>query len=271
MLCFYLLTRQLTRYSLTSSYLCLSLPPSSISHYSSSNCAELPTTLRQELLSCVINLISRLAYQSRQSPQLHAMASFAPVDDSLASPSPSSRKVAYFYDADVGLYQYSQDHPMRPWRVRMTHNLVVQYDLPRRMEVYVRHPSILEPGVQYPVANMLQRARPATALEMTRFHTDDYIDFLRRVTPETVNNFHAACERHAVGDQDCPVFDGMFGLAQISAGGSMEAAARINIGDCDTAINWAGGLHHAKKDTAGGFCYVNGNFYMARESIADHY
>ncbi|CDW53525.1 histone deacetylase [Trichuris trichiura] len=28
-------------------------------------------------------------------------------------------------------------------------------------------------------------------------------------------------------------------------------------GDCDIAINWAGGLHHAKKCEASGFCYVN--------------
>ena len=28
-------------------------------------------------------------------------------------------------------------------------------------------------------------------------------------------------------------------------------------GQCDIAINWAGGLHHAKKREASGFCYVN--------------
>ena len=26
---------------------------------------------------------------------------------------------------------------------------------------------------------------------------------------------------------------------------------------CDIAINWAGGLHHAKKFEASGFCYIN--------------
>ena len=28
-------------------------------------------------------------------------------------------------------------------------------------------------------------------------------------------------------------------------------------GQADIAINWAGGLHHAKKAEASGFCYVN--------------
>jgi acetoin utilization deacetylase AcuC-like enzyme len=32
---------------------------------------------------------------------------------------------------------------------------------------------------------------------------------------------------------------------------------RLNHGLCDIAINWAGGLHHAKKAEASGFCYVN--------------
>ena len=28
-------------------------------------------------------------------------------------------------------------------------------------------------------------------------------------------------------------------------------------GEADIAINWAGGLHHAKKREASGFCYIN--------------
>jgi histone deacetylase 1/2 len=31
----------------------------------------------------------------------------------------------------------------------------------------------------------------------------------------------------------------------------------LNHGDSDIAINWAGGLHHAKRNEASGFCYVN--------------
>ena len=40
-------------------------------------------------------------------------------------------------------------------------------------------------------------------------------------------------------------------------GGTLEAAMRLNAGDCDIAVNWSGGLHHAKKWEASGFCYVN--------------
>ena len=104
-----------------------------------------------------------------------------------------------------------------------------------------------------------QRAKPATRHEMTQFHTDEYIDFLQKVTPDNMDSFAKEQGKYNVGD-DCPVFDGLFEFCGISAGGSMEGAARLNRGKCDIAVNWAGGLHHAKKSEASGFCYVNGKF-----------
>lgn len=32
---------------------------------------------------------------------------------------------------------------------------------------------------------------------------------------------------------------------------------QLNRKDADIAINWTGGLHHAKKSEASGFCYIN--------------
>ena len=49
----------------------------------------------------------------------------------------------------------------------------------------------------------------------------------------------------------------MFDLAQISTGGSIDAAIMLNHRMADVCINWAGGLHHAKKSQASGFCFVN--------------
>lgn len=57
--------------------------------------------------------------------------------------------------------------------------------------------------------------------------------------------------------EDCPVFDGLYEFCQLSAGGSIAGAAKLNSQAADIAINWAGGLHHAKKSEASGFCYVN--------------
>ena len=38
---------------------------------------------------------------------------------------------------------------------------------------------------------------------------------------------------------------------------SIGGACRLNEGLSDIVINWSGGLHHAKKSEASGFCYVN--------------
>lgn len=101
---------------------------------------------------------------------------------------------------------------------------------------------------------------------MTQFHTDEYIEFLHKVTPDNMDNFAKEQSKYNVGD-DCPVFDGLFEFCGISAGGTMEGAARLNRGKCDVAVNWAGGLHHAKKSEASGFCYVNGTLRLASCAI----
>ncbi|KAK4336834.1 hypothetical protein RND71_043654 [Anisodus tanguticus] len=41
------------------------------------------------------------------------------------------------------------------------------------------------------------------------------------------------------------------------SGGSVAGAIKLNKQACDIAVNWGGGLHHAKKSEASGFCYVN--------------
>src|ERR1700722_19480527 len=109
---------------------------------------------------------------------------------------------------------------------------------------------------------------------MTQFHTDEYVEFLQKVTPDNMENYAKEQGKYNVGD-DCPVFDGLFDFCGISAGGSMEGAARLNRGKCDIAINWAGGLHHAKKSEASGFCYVNGKFhkksYVNNELLSSRY
>ena len=108
---------------------------------------------------------------------------------------------------------------------------------------------------------------------MSRFHADDYVDFLKRVTPDgmTESNHKLAYKCKPswisftltiifylvnIGD-DCPVYSGLYEFCQISAGGSIAGAIKLNHGQSDIAINWAGGLHHAKRGEASGFCYVN--------------
>ncbi|KAF9036492.1 histone deacetylase complex catalytic component RPD3 [Hymenopellis radicata] len=146
------------------------------------------------------------------------------------------KRVCYFFDSDIGGFHYGPGHPMKPTRIRMCHSLVMNYGLYKKMEIF--------------------RAKPATKREMTQFHSDEYVEFLSRINPSNMNSYIKEQHKYNVGE-DCPVFDGLFDYCSISAGGSMEGAARLSRDKCDIAVNWAGGLHHAKKSEASGFCYVN--------------
>jgi histone deacetylase 1/2 len=71
-------------------------------------------------------------------------------------------------------------------------------------------------------------------------------------------------------NEDCPVFDGLFDFARLYSGASLQAAARLNAGLSDVAINWSGGLHHAKKSEASGFCYANDLVLAILELLKTH-
>lgn len=107
----------------------------------------------------------------------------------------------------------------------------------------------------------IYRPNRATMEDLCRFHADDYVTFLRNINDGNIltNEVKELTRRFSVGtkENDCPVFKGVYDLAQISTGGSLSAAANIVLGNSDIAINWSGGLHHAKKSEARGFCYVN--------------
>uniref|UniRef100_A0A6G1SI99 histone deacetylase n=1 Tax=Aceria tosichella TaxID=561515 RepID=A0A6G1SI99_9ACAR len=148
----------------------------------------------------------------------------------------NKKRVCYYYDSDIGNYYYGQGHPMKPHRIRMAHNLILNYGLYRKMEIYRPHKAVAE--------------------EMTKYHSDDYIKFLRSIRPDNVQEYNKQMQRFNVGE-DCPVFDGLYEFCQLSAGGSVAGAVKLNKQQTDIAINWGGGLHHAKKSEASGFCYVN--------------
>ncbi|KAK3241677.1 hypothetical protein CYMTET_48582 [Cymbomonas tetramitiformis] len=150
--------------------------------------------------------------------------------------SAKSNKIAYFYDSEVGNFYYGQGHPMKPHRMRMTHALLMDYGLYKQMEVF--KPTAISPDY------------------MTLFHSDEYIDFLKMITPDNQHEHMRELKRFNVGE-DCPVFDGVFQFCQIYTGGSVGGAVKLNHKDNDVVVNWMGGLHHAKKSEASGFCYVN--------------
>jgi len=150
-----------------------------------------------------------------------------------------SKRICYFYDDEYAGMYYGADHPMKPPRIAMTHSLVVGYGLDEKMDVY--------------------RPRRAQREELVSWHSEEYIETLRSTTPEVFKHSlsHGSTYAKYGLDEDCPIFPGMFDFCRLYSGASIEGAAKLNSGQYDIAVNWAGGLHHAKKSSSSGcghFC-----------------
>ena len=56
----------------------------------------------------------------------------------------TKKRVAYFYDPEVGNFHYGPGHPMKPHRLSVTHSLVLNYGLHKHMQVIIGPSAILQ-------------------------------------------------------------------------------------------------------------------------------
>jgi len=64
--------------------------------------------------------------------------------------------------------------------------------------------------------------------------------------------------------------DSLYDYCCLYSSGSILGAQLLNNKNTDIAINWSGGLHHAKKCEASGFCYVNDCVLAILELLKHH-
>ena len=124
-------------------------------------------------------------------------------------------------------------HPLRPERLRDTWAMLQAY---RAFEA--PHTRVVPP-------------RPPTEDELATFHTPDYIDAVRRLS-RGETGFDPA--RYSFGPGDNPVFQGMFETEGLKVGAALVGAELLLDDEADTVFSVAGGLHHAGRDFACGFC-----------------
>ncbi|TLS29353.1 hypothetical protein PpBr36_01151 [Pyricularia pennisetigena] len=153
---------------------------------------------------------------------------------------PKGHNVSFHVNPEMEKHHFGQTHPMKPWRLTLSKALISSYGMNFAMDNYV--------------------SRAATYDELTMFHASDYIQFLGTVLPEPiprdVDNPYPDLKFN-LGGSDCPLFEGLYDYCSMSAGGSLDAARKICNNQSDIAIAWGGGLHHAKRSEASGFCYIN--------------
>ncbi|KAK3905853.1 histone deacetylase [Staphylotrichum tortipilum] len=154
---------------------------------------------------------------------------------------PKGYNVSFHATPEMERHHFGQTHPMKPWRLTLTKSLVTSYGMPFAMDNYV--------------------TREATYEELNAFHASDYLDYLSTAAPEDqprddIENPGKEVKFN-LGGSDCPLFHGLYNYCSMSAGCSLDAARKICSNQSDIAIAWGGGLHHAKRSEASGFCYIN--------------
>jgi acetoin utilization protein AcuC len=145
-------------------------------------------------------------------------------------------KTAFVYSDDFARFSYGSSHPLKPFRLKLTYELIKACGL-----LSPDDPRVFVPA-------------PAKREDLLAFHSPEYIDML-----EDSNSGKAVpgASAFGLGEGDNPVFPGMFDWSLLIAGASLTAADLVDSGEAAIAFNIGGGLHHALASRASGFCYIN--------------
>jgi acetoin utilization protein AcuC len=141
------------------------------------------------------------------------------------------------WDDRLAAYDFGPDHPLAPVRVELT------IELSRALGL------LAGPGVS------VQPAEPATDAELELIHDPAYIAALRLAG---LGRLPAArAQLFVLGTADDPVFPGMHEASALVAGATLAAARAVWAGTAAHGASIAGGLHHAMRARASGFCVYN--------------
>jgi acetoin utilization protein AcuC len=88
--------------------------------------------------------------------------------------------------------------------------------------------------------------------------------FVRRVEAASQGERIPDGDHYGIGTSDTPIFSGMDGATRWLVGGTLEAARLIHQGKAKEVLQLGGGLHHAQRDQASGFCVYNDLSVAAR-------
>ncbi len=142
----------------------------------------------------------------------------------------------FLYNPEIVQFDYGATHPFRLERVWLTE------DLCRRLGLFVG------------AGRSVRSYAPADRDELLVAHDPAYLDVLAAAS-QGIGAPGLAL--HGLGSGDNPVFPGLWDYALYTAGGTLEAARSLLRDDAQRVFHPGGGLHHAQRSRASGFCYVN--------------
>ena len=145
-------------------------------------------------------------------------------------------KTAFIYTDAYLDYDYGPTHPLRIIRLKLTYDLIKAYEL------------LDLPSVQFiPTIKAEEK-------DLAAFHSEEYLEILKQA-----NEGHLTRSAYyfGLGPGDNPIFPGLYNFSLLLAGATLQAVDFVADEKGEIAFNMAGGLHHAMRSRASGFCYIN--------------
>ncbi|HWG85526.1 MAG TPA: acetoin utilization protein AcuC [Deinococcales bacterium] len=146
----------------------------------------------------------------------------------------SAEHCLFVYSPDYQEYRLRRGHPFDPVRVEASRSLIEACGL-------------LPPELVVP-------AEAAGDEDLLSVHSEVYLRVVKEAS-------RGAAERdlahYGLGTPDTPAFPGMHEAAAAVVGGTLTAARLVVEGTTRRALNLGGGLHHAHRAKAAGFCVYN--------------
>ncbi len=140
--------------------------------------------------------------------------------------------VPVVYHSGYQEYHFGPKHPFSPLRLQMVLELI---------EALGHTPHLVSPP-------------PASREDVLSVHSERYVD---QVEAASRGRGLPDAARFGLGTPDVPVFENMDAAARCLAGGTLKAAELIADGEATCVLQLGGGLHHAQRELASGFCVYN--------------
>lgn len=158
-----------------------------------------------------------------------------------------TRRVVFVHDPRMAQFELHADHPFKPIRMELTRSLLVHAGLLEQAEVIA--------------------PRPPNDDDLLTVHASEYVEAVRELSaggPQT------DAARYGLGTADNPIFPGMHGLVSLICAGTATAMDSVATGAALRAVNLGGGLHHAMRARASGFCLYNDLALAIRRAVDVH-
>jgi acetoin utilization protein AcuC len=148
------------------------------------------------------------------------------------------------WDDRLAGYDFGPQHPLAPVRVKLTMELAAGLGVLAAENVTVA------------------AAPPASDAELQLVHDPAYIDTVRYAGGLAGSSANGPVDAvrlltHGLGTSDDPVFAHMHEASALVAGATLAAARAMWAGTVRHGASIAGGLHHAMRANASGFCIYN--------------